>query len=77
MNLDPNNPDDFSSFEKCRNIHKEIIDFGVSQKEIIKLIELLSLELEDVELMKEINKTIKKEDEEDKKSLQKADQLIL
>ena len=77
MNLDPNNPDDFSSFEKCRNIHKEIIDYGVSQKEIIKLIELLSLELEDVELMKEINRTIKKEDEEDKKSLQKADQLIL
>ena len=78
MNLDPNNPEDFASFEKCRSIHKEIIDFGVNQKEIIKIIELLSLELEDISMMKDINSIIKKEEcEEDKKDLQKAEQLIL
>ena len=78
MNLDPNNPEDFASFEKCRSIHKEIVDFGVSQKEIIKIIELLSLELEDISMMKGINSIIKKEeDEENKKDLQKAEQLIL
>lgn len=59
--LDPKDIIDFKSIEKCRNIKKEILDFGVSEKEIIKLIELLSLELEDISLMKEINSLIKPE----------------
>ena len=64
--LDPNNPKDIKSLEKCRNIIKEVIDFGVSQDEIEKLIDLLSLELEDINKMKSIRSILK--DEEDTKS---------
>jgi len=56
--LDPNNPSDVLSLEKTRNIVKEIIDFGVSQDEIYKIIELLSLELEDREKMLKIVEAI-------------------
>ena len=53
--LDPNNPQDLRSIEKSRNIVKEILSFGVSEDEIIKIIKLLSLELEDTGLMRSIN----------------------
>ena len=53
--LDPNNPQDLRSIEKSRNIVKEILSFGVSENEIIKIIKLLSLELEDTGLMRSIN----------------------
>ena len=59
--INPKEIIDFKSIEKCRNIKKEILDFGVNEKEIIKLIELLSLELENTSLMKEINNLIKPE----------------
>lgn len=59
--LDPNIPEDLYSIEKCRNIKNEIMNFGVNNKEIIKIIELLSLELEDITLMKEIREIILKE----------------
>lgn len=59
--LDPNNPDNIYSYEKTRNIVKEVINFGVSQNEILKIIELLSLELEDREKMLLIVNSIKKE----------------
>ena len=59
--LDPNIPEDLYSIEKCRNIKNEIMNFGVNNKEIIKIIELLSLELEDITLMKEIRAIILKE----------------
>jgi len=61
--LEPNNPKDIKSLEKCRNIIKEIIDFGVSQDEIMKLIDLLSLELEDTDKMKMIRAILKNEEE--------------
>ena len=70
--LDPNNPKDIKSLEKCRNILKEIIDFGINQDEILKLIELLSLELEDTDKMKKIISILKEEhagNEEIKESL--------
>ncbi len=57
--LDPNNHNDLKLLEKCRQINKEIIDFGVSDKEIIKLIELLSFELENTDLMKSIHALLK------------------
>jgi hypothetical protein len=57
--LDPNNAEDLKSFEKCRQINSEIINFGVNDKEIKKIIELLSYELEDTNLMKEINIVLK------------------
>ena len=53
--LDPNNPQDLRSIEKSRNIVKEILSFGVSEGELIKIIKLLSLELEDTGLMRSIN----------------------
>jgi hypothetical protein len=59
--LDPNIPEDLYSIEKCRNIKNEIMNFGVNNEEIIKIIELLSLELEDITLMKEIRDLILKE----------------
>jgi len=62
--LDPSNPLDIKSIEKCRNIKNEIISFGVSQKEIVKLLELLSLELEDTVLMRNIINTIKPQNSE-------------
>ena len=65
--LDPNKPDDIYSYEKTRNIVKEVIDFGVSQNEILKIIELLSLELEDREKMLSIVNLIKKEKVTEKK----------
>lgn len=57
--LDPNNPLHIKSFDKCRNIKKEIIDFGVNDDEILKIIELLSQELENIEIMKNITKFLK------------------
>jgi len=40
---------------KCRQIIREILNFGVSQEQIKTLINLLALELEDRELMLKIN----------------------
>jgi hypothetical protein len=42
---------DLESSFKCRSIVSEILDFGVSQPEILKIIKLLSLELENRETM--------------------------
>jgi hypothetical protein len=53
--LKAKNADDIKSIEKSRNIVKEIINFGVNDSEIIKIISLLSLELENTELMRKIH----------------------
>ena len=70
--LDPNNPKDIKSLEKCRNIIKEVIDFGVSQDEIEKLIDLLSLELEDINKMKSIRAILKDEEEDTKSEIKES-----
>ena len=57
--LDPNNVEDLKSLEKCRNIVKEILRYGVSNFEIIKIIDLLSLELEDTDVMKKVQYVLK------------------
>jgi len=57
--LDPNNPQDLRSIEKSRSIVKEILSFGVNENELIKIIKLLSLELEDTGLMRCINEYYK------------------
>lgn len=62
--LDPNNPQDLRSLEKVRNIVKEILDFGVSEYEKIKIIQTLSLELEDTDLMRIIHSHLNSEQEE-------------
>tara|TARA_B100001057_G_C22843757_1_gene948137 strand:+ start:1018 stop:1221 length:204 start_codon:yes stop_codon:yes gene_type:complete len=46
------------SLSKCREIKAEILRFGVSQLEILKLIKLLALELEDREKMVSITKCV-------------------
>ena len=53
--LKAKNADDIKSIEKSRNIVTEIINFGVNDNEIIKIISLLSLELENTELMRKIH----------------------
>lgn len=65
--LSPENPVDIKSIDKCRNITQEIINFGVSQNEILKIIEILSLELEDTNLMREIFHTISSKQDINKK----------
>lgn len=67
--LDSNNPRDIASIEKCRSIVLEISRFGVNDSEIIKIIELISLELENTDIMRGIHSIIKPENkkEENKK----------
>tara|TARA_Y100000592_G_C5451364_1_gene308904 strand:+ start:1408 stop:1632 length:225 start_codon:yes stop_codon:yes gene_type:complete len=61
MILDPNIPEDLYSIEKCRNIKNEIMNFGVNNREILKIIDMLSLELEEVDKMKKIQEVLKSE----------------
>jgi len=43
---------------QCREIAHEILNFGVNQSQILILIKLLSLELEDRQLMLDVTKII-------------------
>lgn len=43
---------------KSREIVHEIMNYGVSQHQIIKIIKLLSLELDDISMMKSITEVI-------------------
>ena len=65
--LDSKSPDDLESIKKCRSITNEILNYGVSQGEILKIVELLSLELENTKLMKEIISCFKTQDKSEKK----------
>ena len=69
--LDPNKETDIRSINKVREIKKEILDFGITQPEILKLIEILCLELENTELMKEITVLLKPKNENDTKEINK------
>ena len=62
--LNPNNIEDIQSIEKCRNIVFEIVNFGVNDNEIFKIIELLSLELENTTVMKDIHNLLKPKEEQ-------------
>ena len=61
---------------ECRNIVKEIIRYGVSEFQKKKIIYLLSLELEDGEIMKEITSLVQTsiEDKDETDGLIKIDQ---
>ncbi len=50
--------EDILASAKCREILNEILNFGVSQSQLVTLIKLMSLELEDRELMLRINRAI-------------------
>ncbi len=43
---------------RCREIVHEILNFGVSQHQMLVLIKLLSLEVDDIQLMKSITELI-------------------
>lgn len=74
MNLNPGEVTDIKSIQKCRDIHKEIVSFGVNEQEIIKIIELLSLELENADMMRKIISIVKPDQNSD---LQKKESLII
>jgi len=61
--LDASKIEDIKSIEKCRNITSEIVNFGVNDKEIIKIIEILSYELENTEMMRSIHKIVRPTEE--------------
>lgn len=44
---------------QCRQIVKEITKFGVSQPQMIKIIELLAMELENIEHVKKITSLLR------------------
>ena len=67
--LNPKNPEHIKSLEKCRNIKQEIVNFGINEDELVKLIELLSLELENSSLMRGINSLIKENSIDEKKEI--------
>tara|TARA_B000000557_G_scaffold225012_1_gene194852 strand:- start:1246 stop:1470 length:225 start_codon:yes stop_codon:yes gene_type:complete len=61
--LSPDKVEDLRSIEKCREITNEILRYGVSELEIIKLIDILSLELENTDVMRKIQSVIKNNDQ--------------
>lgn len=60
---------------QCREIVKEIIEFGVSEEQKLQIIHLLSLELESRDKMLGISSLVKgqKQDVEDKKKILTVD----
>ena len=54
---------------QCRQIVKEILDFGVTENQKIQIIKLLACELENINLMKEIVSTIKDDSVTEKKKI--------
>lgn len=61
--LSPDKVEDLRSIEKCREITNEILRYGVSELEILKLIDILSLELENTDIMRKIQSVIKNNDQ--------------
>ena len=50
---------------QCREIAHEILNFGVNESQLLTLIKLLSLELEDRQLMLDLSKIIDKKTKDD------------
>jgi|TARA_R110000824_G_scaffold60050_6_gene160879 hypothetical protein len=63
--------EDVLSRSKAREVVREIMNFGVSNSQIVYIIKLLSLELEDIQLMNSINSLI-----DQKENLERRDELI-
>ena len=74
--LDPNKPSHLRSLKKCRDIRDEIIEYGVTQEEIIGIIKLLSLELEDTSLMRSIISQLKPESLKEEKKTNKENLIL-
>ena len=76
MLLDPNKIEDLQSIEKCRNVVTEILRFGVKELEIKKIIGLLSLELEDIDCMRQIQAVLKNKNKQ-QEVVEQKENLIL
>ena len=74
--LKSDNVEDLKSIEKCREITQEILRFGVRELEIKKLIGLLSLELEDINCMRQIQAVLKNENQQ-QEVVEQKENLIL
>jgi len=61
---------------KCREIVHEIMNFGVSQHQILTIIKLLSMELEDVNMMKTITQIIDADENEENESISKTTTIL-
>jgi len=57
--------EDTEKMIQCRQIVKEIMDFGVSENQKLQIIKLLSCELENVNVMKDIVRIIKSSSSEE------------
>lgn len=68
-NLNSSEREDVLSRARAREIVREIMNFGVSNSQIIYIIKLLSLELEDIHLMNSINSLI-----DQKENLERSDE---
>ena len=54
---------------KAREIVQSVLDYGVNQKQILQIINLFAMELEDINLMKQITGTITKSREGTKSNI--------
>jgi len=54
---------DVEKMLQCRDIVKEILNFGVDENQKIQIVKLMAMELENVNLMKDIVNIIKSVDE--------------
>jgi hypothetical protein len=57
--LEKNQPEDLLQNAAAREIVQEIMNFGVSQSQILQIINLLALELEDNNMMRSIIDLVK------------------
>lgn len=74
--LDPNKVEDLQSIEKTRNIVNEILRYGVRELEIKKIIDLLSLELEDTDCMRQIQSIIKEKTQQEEVEIKKNNLIL-
>mgnify|MGYP001194889664 FL=1 len=64
--IEKEDTDWLNDVKKSRDITQEILRFGVSQKQIKGIINLLALELEDREMMLAINRAVTQEEVEER-----------
>ena len=74
--LNPNKVEDLQSIEKTRNIVNEILRYGVRELEIKKIIDLLSLELEDTDCMRQIQSIIKEKPQQEEVEIKKNNLIL-
>ena len=64
---------DVKETQKCREIVKEIVNFGVNDREIFKIVNILRLELENRDALIKLGEAIKEFLESGDKNISKID----